>query len=219
MEEIDDVGDNAFLRGFLNKKYCDEVVDRLNLWLHMKVKTGSTARGSAKFIVSKDGVTLDLSLLKFATTSAAGRLQLSSANTATVPKIRVTLGYVAGQIADAGMTDPTDSPPFLLTLASAVDTKYIYCAVTMAYDVDTGIWARDPGTPNAIGASSLPPASRPNTATIIYVYLGTVAVTANVAPATGYAASIINQVVSGDQGVARHGPAFYSGMPDYNWLI
>lgn len=37
------------------------VIKRINLWCHMSVVTGSSNRGSAKFLVTDDSVVLDLS--------------------------------------------------------------------------------------------------------------------------------------------------------------
>ncbi len=214
LEDIPDVGENFLTQGFGSKSYANRVIDRSNLWAHMFVNTGGSARGTGKFVVSEERVVLDLSKLKIAV-ETTHRLQLIAANTATVPKIRVRLGYVAGAEADPAMTDPGDDPVFLLTLPNTAGTYYIYCDVTVAYDVDSGIWSRNGA--NAINYNSNAPAGHPNTATKIYVYLGTVSVAANTAPATGFAASVVNQVVSGDQGVARHGNS--GTYSDYNWLI
>jgi hypothetical protein len=128
------------------------------------------------------------------------RLQLVDASSGGTPKVRVRLGYVAGRKADTGMADPSDSPVFKLTLASALATKYIECKVTVAYDAGTGIWS---SSACALQAVSSPTASA---ATHIYVQIGAVSVVSN--GSGGYkVAPFTPQTVTGDQWVARIGNA------------
>lgn len=60
LEKIQDVGDNAFANGFLNKKFANMVIGRVNLLCAMEVKTGANM-GSGKFLYSQEKIILDLS--------------------------------------------------------------------------------------------------------------------------------------------------------------
>lgn len=179
----------------------------LLLW----VKSRQPVPSTNDFSVSEgsDGVRFRLNN-KISTQIAAAanlsyRLELISADAAGTPKVQIRLGYVGDEIADAGMTDPTDTPPFLLTLPSAADTYYIYCDVTMAYDASTTVWARDSGTPNEVNYSTTAP-PRAGTATLMHVYLGAVAVTS---VSGGYQTAVLkpDPKNSGDRWVARVGDA------------
>lgn len=200
VEEIPDAnGDNAFKGGFLDRKFCNLVTDRINRKYRVSC---NNSQGQAKFIVTEDDIVLDLTKFNGSGSAASAVHRLSVVNASTssagvvTPKVRVYLGYVANRLADPTMTDVTDTPPFILTLASAVATKYIICAVTMAYDTATGIWS---STACAIGASSTITA---DTSTIAYIPLAVVQV---VAVTGGYSVNISStgQMVSGDQYVVR----------------
>lgn len=134
------------------------------------------------------------------------RLQLIDASTATVPKVRVRLGDMAGGVADAGMTDPGDSPPFIITLPSTNGWYYIYEDVELAYSDTDGTWST---TGRSISSGSSVPSDTvsgtlPSPVTgHAYIEIGTAEV---VSSSGGHiVGSIPPQSVSGDQWVARTG--------------
>jgi hypothetical protein len=125
---------------------------------------------------------------------------LVNASTNGSPKVRVTLGWVAGRKADSSRADPGDDPVFTITLPSAVATKYILCQVTVAYSAATGIWSSSAS--ECIHSASI----TANDATNIYVTIGSVNVVSN--GAGGYTVQVNHpQPVDGDQWVARTGNA------------
>lgn len=65
---------------------------------------------------------------------------------APVASYRVRLGYVAGFIADSGMTDPGDDPIFEVTIPTPDDGWYVaYCKLLMTY-LGGGLWGVAAGT-------------------------------------------------------------------------
>ncbi len=190
--------DNAYKDGALDSKYWFPVVGHLNLWHAAQFKFPSTAWGSAKLVLSDNGVIFDFTKLTVPSLGVTQRLQLIPASVSGIAKARVSLGKVAGRKADSSMVDPSDSPNFVVTFGSS-GVKRVYCDVTVAYDSSTGEWASSACT---ISNGSSVPA---NTATHIYVEIGSVNV---VVVSGGLAANVITpQPLSGDQWVARTGNA------------
>lgn len=202
-EEIKDVGDNAFKGGFLDRKYCDNVVDHCNLWHHWKVIVPSSSQGSAKFTITEDSAILDLSKLKLSATESFP-LQVMNASD-TVAKVRVRSGYVSGRLADSTMT-ADDSTVFKLTLPYS-GWNYIYCEVTVAYDSATSIW-----TSSACAIIADSSATKARTATKQYVLIGA-------ANRSGATVIGLSQVVSGNQWAVRYGSTFATVSVDANGLI
>ena len=208
MDEVDSPQIINAFTDVLNRKWWINVTDHLNLLHHVKWVMPSSANGTAKTIIGRDGIINDLSKVKFGSAAdATHRLSVVNASTTsggvTTPKVRVYLGFVAGIKADAGMTDPSDSPAYTLTLTSAAATKYIICTVTVGYNSTTGIWS---ASACSIGSGSTVPAPTTSAPYIIYIPLAIVQV---VAIATGFTVttSAAGQIVSGDQWVARTGNA------------
>ena len=205
LDEINDVGENAFIGGFLDRKYCNVAVDRLNLWTHMRVSLPSSAYGSAKFVVSDEAYVLDLTKVIFTGAGTRHALKLIDATTATEAKILVVYGTTGGRIADASMT----AGGLLVTL-SANGTRYILARMTQSYSAP--VWSN---TASAITeAGSVTAADATNS----YFELGRAIREANGTGGFRVQANSILQNVSGSQGVGRMGMATAPWV-DGHWLI
>jgi len=185
------------------KQFFDELYD----WLYStQAKAGFGLLASE----DRDGRTLSLSKRDIvrAVAETPFRLQLLDATSGGVAKVRVRLGNVAGRKADASMTSITDDPVFTKTL-TANGNRIIQCKVTVAYDTATGVWSSTACAIEEVASLTA------NDATHIYLELGNATRASN--GSGGYAVTAVNQVVSGDQWVARVGDG--STYVDYNGLV
>ncbi len=187
-------GGDAFKIGALNLPWISLLTNRVNRDFRVSVGPSFPA---CKFIQSDENVWLDLSpAFNVISASTPFRLQIINATAAGVAKVRVRLGKIAGFIADSSMIDPSDSPPFFLTLPGVAQWNYVYCKVTVGYSA--GVWASS--VCEIESATSIPA----NDATKFYVEIGTVEVEAN---GTGgwRVKKIPDQSVKGDQWAVRVG--------------
>lgn len=123
-------------------------------------------------------------------------LKLIEANTSTLAKVRVVLGYVGGFKADTSMSI-SDSPVFTKTLSSA-GTHYIYAELTVAYSATVGVWQV---TASTVATNTTFPSA---TSTKAYVLLGTATVATSGAV---LAVTSVSSQVSGSQSFQRLGNA------------
>ena len=204
-EEVPDPGDNAFKNGFLNKKYGENIVDHCNLWHHVEIKLPTSDNGSAKVLVSEDKAIFDFTKTKFSTAAndPVFPLKAVNASTSTTNKIRIYLGFVGGFIADAGMTSPSDSPPYLKTVTATPGSYVFYAHLTVGYNSSVGIWSVSAST-IAVGAS-VPSSDSTNA----YVLLANFTVGAS-GKITG-----ISPMVTGSQAYERIGNA--TTYTEKNW--
>lgn len=120
----------------------------MDLLLWMKSKQPIPSKNDFSVSERANGTYFRLNYATVATAVAAlsaHRLQLLIATDGATVQYRVRLGKVAGVVADAGMTDPGDDPPFLKVMSSPADGVYvIYCKLAMTYS-GNGEWAPEPG--------------------------------------------------------------------------
>ncbi len=144
-KEIPPPSDNAW--DFLKKSSLENVIAHANLLHHVRIIFPSSRWGTATVSIKEGQVFFDFTkFLGNPSPLITHRLQITNASDGPTVKYRVSLGKVAGQIADPGMEDPGDDPPFTKTMSSPSDGWYvIYCKLPMSYSGE-GNWTPAAGS-------------------------------------------------------------------------